>query len=361
MRDVSRPAAYDLVKIKNAIETEGGPFALFGGEPLLLPVKDLEDLWSWGFSRYGKNNVQTNGTLITDRHIELFRKYRVAVGISIDGPGALNDSRWHGTIERTRESTAKTQFAIERLCAENLHPGIILTLHRGNATSNKLPDLLEWVRNLFRLGVTQIRLHLLESENPEIRGSLGLSVEENIFALRAFLDLSDKLAEAQFDLFKDMKNLLLGNDRAVGCIWGACDPYTTRAVRGIEGHGERSNCGRTNKDGIEFEKAGRQGFERYVALYNTPQEHGGCQGCRFFLMCKGQCPGTAIDGDWRYRTEHCEVWKFMFKILEERLRCEGKQPLSLSFMRPEMERRALTTWCDGHHVSLSHLLDASTA
>jgi len=34
-----------------------------------------------------------------------------------------------------------------------------------------------------------------------------------------------------------------------------------------------------------------------VALAATPHAHGGCRDCRFFLMCKGQCPGTAIDGD----------------------------------------------------------------
>jgi hypothetical protein len=29
--------------MKAAIEAEGGPFALFGGEPLMLPLADLED------------------------------------------------------------------------------------------------------------------------------------------------------------------------------------------------------------------------------------------------------------------------------------------------------------------------------
>ncbi len=32
-------------------------------------------------------------------------------------------------------------------------------------------------------------------------------------------------------------------------------------------------------------------------------------------MCKGQCPGTAIDRDWRNRSEHCAVWKALFADL----------------------------------------------
>src|SRR3954469_7535161 len=74
-RDAANIAAsYDLAKIKGAIEIEGGPFTLFGGEPLLLPLKDLEELWAWGYERHGQNSIQTNGTLISDAHIELFRK-----------------------------------------------------------------------------------------------------------------------------------------------------------------------------------------------------------------------------------------------------------------------------------------------
>ena len=106
--------SYDLTKMKEAVAVEGGPFSLFGGEPLLLPLEDLEELWSWGLAQYGRNAVQTNGTLIGSEHIGLFRKYKVQVGISLDGPGELNDVRWHGDLEKTRQSTAKSEKAVER-------------------------------------------------------------------------------------------------------------------------------------------------------------------------------------------------------------------------------------------------------
>jgi uncharacterized protein len=35
--------SYDLTKTKEAVAVEGGPFSLFGGEPLLLPLGDLEE------------------------------------------------------------------------------------------------------------------------------------------------------------------------------------------------------------------------------------------------------------------------------------------------------------------------------
>ena len=76
---------YDLDLMKSAVLQEGGPFTLFGGEPLLLPLADLEELWSWGLQQFGGTSLQTNGVLVTDAHIQLFKKYRVHVGISLDG------------------------------------------------------------------------------------------------------------------------------------------------------------------------------------------------------------------------------------------------------------------------------------
>jgi uncharacterized protein len=344
--------------MKAAVEQEGGPFTLFGGEPLLVPLADLEDLFAWGFERWGRNSIQTNGTLLTDAHIELFARYKVSVGVSMDGPGPLNDVRWHGSLEKTREATARTQNAIERLCQAGIAPSVIVTLHRGNATEDKLPTLYDWVRTLSELGVRWMRLHLLESETQFVRERFALSDDENIAALVGFLALESKLDRLHFDIFEDMRRMLLGRDQSTTCIWNACDPYTTRAVRGVEGNGQRSNCGRTNKDGVDWVKAELPGYERYLALYHTPQDAGGCSGCRFFLMCKGQCPGTAIDGDWRNRTEHCAVWKHLYALLERELKASGEQPLSLSPWRGSVERGFLERWEEGENPSIEQIVRA---
>jgi uncharacterized protein len=347
---------YDIDRMKAGITAEGGPFAMFGGEPLLVNLKDLEELWSWGCTNFGHNAIQTNGTLITDEHVRLFRQYNVNVGISLDGPGELNDVRWHGTLAKTRESTAKAEQAIRRLCEEGLAPSLIVTLHRGNASAERLPRLYAWMHELESMGIQSVRLHLLESESELVRTKYALSTQDNVTVLLGFLELQKSLSRLKFDLFSDMQRMLLGQDQGTSCIWNACDPYTTRAVRGVEGQGQRSNCGRTNKDGIDFGKANTPGFERYIALHETPQEHNGCAGCRFFLMCKGQCPGTAIEGDWRNRTEHCEVWKAVYTRLESDLLAEGGKPLSLSPRREQIEREMIKVWSQGNTAHMSQVL-----
>jgi uncharacterized protein len=354
-------SAYDLEKMKAGVLADGRPFILFGGEPLIMPEDHLEDLWSWGLEQFGSNGIQTNGTLINDRHIELFRKYSVQVGISVDGPGELNDVRWAGTLEKTRAATARTQAAIERLCAEGLVPSLIVTLHRNNATSDKLPVLHDWIRSLEKLGVRSVRLHLLEIDDERVRTKYALTPEENLEALLSFRQLELELSTLRFDIFDDLRKLLRGDDENTTCVWNNCDPYTTAAVQGVEGSGQRSNCGRTNKDGIDFVKSDVVGFERYIALYHSPQSHGGCNGCRFFLQCKGQCPGTAIDGDWRNRTEQCAAWMGLLERLEQELVEQGEQPLSLSRERQQLEADILAHWSRGEAPHIAAALRARAA
>lgn len=348
--------SYDMEAMKSAIAKERDGFTLFGGEPLLLPKEDLRELWSWGLERFEYNSVQTNGTLITEAHIQMFREYRVHVGISVDGPDELNDVRWAGSLEKTREATRKTHEAIERLCEAGMPPSLIVTLHRNNATLDKLPVMHDWFRYLESLGIMRARLHILEVENELIRSKYALPMHENIKALLSFVELENELKSLKFDIFRDMESLLMGRDGQAACVWRACDSYTTEAVRGIEGNGQSSNCGRTNKEGIDFTKAEMRGFERYLALYYTPQEHGGCKGCRFFLMCKGQCPGTAIDGDWRNRTEHCEVWKTLFARIEKSLIEKEVAPISLLPIREDLEEAMLKAWTSGTNPLIQDVL-----
>lgn len=350
------PSRFDLEKMKAALERVGSSFTIFGGEPLLVPEPVLEELWAFGLSRFGTNGIQTNGTLINDRHIALFKRYRVNVGISIDGPEDLNDVRWAGTTVATREATARTHAAIERLVREGLTPSLIVTLHRGNATADKLPRMCDWFRYLDTLGITSARLHDLEIESPAIGAKYGLTTDEQIAAFVAFASLEASLRQLRFDVFTDMRRMLLGDDQHTTCVWNACDPYTTRAVQGVEGHGQRSNCGRTNKDGIDFVKADREGFERYLALYHAPQSAGGCQGCRFFLLCKGQCPGGSINGDWRNRSSKCGLWMALYERFEAELVADGQTPISLSPHRDALERFALAQWARGRNAYVSEAL-----
>lgn len=343
---------YDFEKMFSALEREGGHFTVFGGEPLLVPIDDLEKIFAWGYERYKQNSIQTNGVLLTPAHIDLFKKYNVSVGFSIDGPDELNDSRWAGSAEKTRDATDKSHASLRAVLEAGISCSVIVTLYKGNGSPERLARLLTWFEQLDRLGMKHARIHLLEVDHGVVREKMQLSVEDTIAAVRAIAAHEQKLKALRFDIFRDMRNLLAAEDDDVTCIWNPCDPYTTDAVHGIDGQGNRTNCGRTYKDGIPQLKAVQTGYERQVILYHTPQSFGGCQGCRFFAMCKGQCPGTAIDGDWRNRSEHCPIWFALFEQLEAEMVAAGQVPLSLADDRVVVENALVQTWANGGRMSI---------
>lgn len=357
MRDAGNiSGGYDFDKMVAGLEREGGQFTVFGGEALLTPLPVLEEIFAYGLKKFGTNAVQSNGALITPAHVELFTKYKVHVGLSLDGPGDLNDSRWAGSLEKTRAATRDSFEGLRLLLLAGIIPSIIVTLYQGNAVGTKLDKLMMWFCRLDDVGVRSIRLHLLEVENDAVRREMALTTEENIDALFALYKF-EKTTKVQFDIFGEMRRLLMGDDKQTTCIWNACDPYTTSAVRGINGQGESSNCGRTNKEGVDWQKASAPGHERQVALYHTPQSDLGCQDCRFFFACKGQCPGTAEHGDWRNRSEHCAIWMALFERIEHDLLQDGHVPLSCDLhLRLKVDKTMLHYWEQGENISIADAL-----
>jgi uncharacterized protein len=355
------PTRYDLDAIMATLDRLAEPFSLFGGEIMLTRRPDLERLMQLGFDRHGGVGMQTNGTLIEERDIELFRKYRVRIGISIDGPGPLNDARWAGSLVTTRRATARIEAVIETLCREGMPPNVIVTLNRINAAPDRLGVLCEWIGFLGSLGVRKLRLHLLEQDETESGEGLALSAQENLAALRRLRVLEQQLPSVQFDIFAEMAAMLKGDDAQTSCVFHACDPYATRAVVGVESDGRLGNCGRTNKDGVTHLRASREAFERQLSLYRTPQAHGGCQGCRFFLACKGNCPGTAIGGDWRMRSIDCPVWFGLFEDIETELQANGEVAISRSERRPDIEAKMIAAWSIGDNPTLHSLIKPAEA
>src|SRR5690606_24537989 len=93
-----------------------------------------------------------------------------------------------------------------------------------------------------------------------------------------------------------------------------------------------------------------------LGLYVTPQELGGCQGCEFWLMCMGQCPGEGEGQDWRKRSSYCYVWKRLFSEGERRLKMMGIKPVSQWKDRQHIEQLLYQQWAVGNNVSVASLV-----
>ena len=106
-----------------------------GGEPLLFPKrrfdalqKKLRDIEQ----RTGcviKRGVTTNGILVDEEWVELFKTHDVDVTVSLDGPADINDK--YRVDFKGRGTLAQTLQGLERLRAARLEPGLISVCNPG--------------------------------------------------------------------------------------------------------------------------------------------------------------------------------------------------------------------------------------
>ena len=90
-----------------------------GGEPLMIGPKNLSKMCDIFNETLGdivevKYTLQTNGILINDESIDVFKKYNIHPGISLDGPAIYNDiyrldKRGKSTYERTVRGIKKLE------------------------------------------------------------------------------------------------------------------------------------------------------------------------------------------------------------------------------------------------------------
>jgi uncharacterized protein len=271
---------------------KGCKIAFFGGEALLNPKDVLEY-----FFKNGAKSIQTNGILVDADHIRMFKEYDAGIGVSIDGFGEMNAPRCNEAL------TQKALNNIKWMRDEGLRISIISIIHRMNA-NEKFKEFGLWLQDL---GIPNVNLHFLQ------RGPSNIALGERE-EVRFFLDLAEWLDAnkgMRWNPFLDVRSKLEGKDAL--CFLNACDPLTNASVDSIERDGSVTGCGRCGG----WLKADLKGNERQDCLAQTPQELGGCRGCRFLPLCTGGCPGEALD--WRMHSAHCPTLKALFRFYEDKL------------------------------------------
>ena len=121
----------DLPELMQKLESNQIDFLFHGGEPLLYGRDKLEQLINYAQDHLKNFElrflIQTNGSLIDDDWIELFKKYDISPGISFDGYPELHDenrifSDGRGTSEKILENMHKLRDA-------DIHFGSLMVLN----------------------------------------------------------------------------------------------------------------------------------------------------------------------------------------------------------------------------------------
>lgn len=339
---------YDLDLIFDRLEEWKDKYyevpGMHGGEPLLIRTEDLEEIFSWIHENYdGRGtHIQTNGTLLTEEHIDLFETYNVSVGISMDGPEELNDSRIarSGGEDVTRKMTEKTYENIKKIIEHpNVGVGIIVVAHKNNCgTDERLEKLLDWMDWLNRNGVDGHYNPAIPYE--DVQEDLSLSPERLKEVYLRTWEWMKEEPHRRWDPMRQFQDNLLGL-RLGNCVNNKCDVYNTKAAQIIKGDGTTTGCGKTWSevgDGVTFlqgdstDNEYEETEERYEMLKQVPgpyteevqageiEDQGGCKGCKYWTGCYGGCPSAGIDFDYRNRVRWCPAVYALYERVENDMR-----------------------------------------
>jgi len=314
-----------------------------GGEPLSIPIGDFERLLSLSYELDGKSSIQTNGYLISEPLIALFKKYRTSVGVSIDGPWPCNELRGSGSPEDRRAQTLKILENIRFLRKENIPTSVIAVVHKYNAVKeNRLQLLKDFVSELELIQVCG-RLNPCCTGNPEY----DLSQEEAVSVYSNLFKFMLEKGYSSWSPFKDVLNSLQGKKEVV-CVFAGCYPYATPSATTVLYDGSLGVCVRLYQDDIYLRSS------KFSRIRETVLGQTECLDCDFFPNCKGGCSGMALDFDWRHKDRFCETYRTLFQMARIYLKAMGCQ-ISRS---PPMEIFAPGNHSDGiQHLdgSIRHL------
>ena len=168
------------------------PFNLLwhAGEPLVLPTSFYEHAIALlaRHNRHGTTvyqSLQTNATLIDAGWCEFIRKHGIYVGVSVDGPAFLHDSR-----RRTRQGGGTLERVLHGIHLLHEHGIPFYVISVLTADSLDYPDeLFDFYQEQ---GITQLAFNVEEIEGPNKTSSLAGAETKERFRrfLSRFVDLA---------------------------------------------------------------------------------------------------------------------------------------------------------------------------
>lgn len=303
--------------VREYIEASPGPTVAFvwhGGEPTLIGLdfyrrvvelqrRFLPEGWEcW-------NNLQTNGTMLTDEWCDFLASERWDVGLSIDGTREAHDAY---RLDRHGEGTyASVLAAAKRLQAHGVQPDLLCTVNAATAA-----DPLGVYRALRAIESGWVQFIPVVRRNED-----GTVTDDSVTpeAYGAFLcEIFDEWAlhdqgRLQIQFFAEVANMYAGGSPTVcqlapecgrvlvlehdGAVY-SCDHFVDAAHRlgslGASGAGAEDATGDLGAM-VEAPEQRAFGLDKREGL--TAQ----CRACPWLAVCNGGCPkdrfGVAADGE----------------------------------------------------------------
>lgn len=178
------------------VTPDGFQLLWHAGEPTAVPVDWYEEAFEVINSFPGArqrilHTFQTNATLLNDRWCEFFKKHRIEVGVSIDGPAFIHDH--HRKTRTGRGTHDKVMKGVEKLREHQIPFGVVAVI---SDVSIDHPD--EIFDYFVDLKIEGVGFNIEEVEGVNDSSSLAKTPEDRV---RAFLErVFERNREANYPL-----------------------------------------------------------------------------------------------------------------------------------------------------------------
>ena len=275
-------------------------FIWHGGEPLLVGIPKTMEILDLQRKYQDKgleisNCVQTNGTLLNEKYLEIYQKERFRIGISIDGPSEVHDTH---RLYRDKSSSFEETYRAIQLLKKHQYPWSAISVITEESLGKE-----EAIYNFFK---TELPWEVDFTPAFFYETSISLSPENYAnFMIKMFdIWIAEMRPSFEIRFFKDVLYILgYGNpekDSIICELAGKCHRNISIASNGDIYSCECLNSKLSNKIGnilsqSFLEIVTSEPFIRQSQKTNSYRNE--CLICDVFFVCKAGCFNRRLPRD----------------------------------------------------------------
>jgi len=318
-----------IKKIIDSNATQGTKIILHGGEPLMVSSKKMDDFLTL-LATYSKQlgynlifSMQTNGTLIDDDWIYVLQKYKIRVGISLDG---CNENQNAYRIDKNGKPVfSKVLERFDFLRKHKLNPGVIFTLNRNHIGKER--ELLDFIQE--KKIKCNIRPAFSAKKNLLNQNIYMTSKEYASFFCNMFdiwFNEEEKYETFLIRDFEDIIRKVLGGPKE--CHSCVDSDSCSRHFISMGINGDCYPCNRLYNDsrfylGNLIQLPIENIMENsYILSKKRIENLSHCKSCSIKEFCNGGCPAIAysVYGNYYEKDYFCDAYQYIYthvkKVLE---------------------------------------------
>ncbi len=292
-----------------------------GGEPLLIYVEIYKKFINYIINKLEDVKIefliQTNGYLINDDFIKLFKEYNIIPGISLDGPKLIHDytrilKNGNGTFDKVFEN-------IKKLKENDIHSSVLLVLNKT------MLDKSEEIFNFLNENKLDCKINPLSECGEAInKDELLLNkTDYGDFLINIFKLWINSNSEINIEPLKQIIQEILYGNKLRDCFFkGKCiENFIALNYDGfIYPCGNFSDAkiltyGSIKDNKLSYLLENKNISNKFLERINLIKEND-CKNCSYFQWCNGGCPDISAKYDGMYeKTYFCESYKKLFNYI----------------------------------------------